>query len=99
MDQFDKKTNNKFEEENTMEEMNKKRERIEWWKKNWGWVFIPISIGVGFLIVYLINELIWSMRVTGSGTNWFTSGDWTPWGWLFFTVVLVICSRLFIKRL
>lgn len=83
----------------SFKEMYQKWETIVWWKKNWGWVCVPVSIGIGFLIVYLINELIWAMRVSGTGTNWFSSGDWTPFGWLFFTAGLVICSRIYIKRL
>lgn len=83
----------------SFKEKYKKWEKIRWWKKNWGLVFIPISIGVALLIVYLINELIWAATGPILETNWFTSGDWSFMGWLLISACLVLGSHLFIKRL
>ena len=79
----------------SFQEKYSKWKRIEWWQKNWAWICVPLAIGLGFLIVHLIDVLfVWPNK------DW-TKPDvvWEWWGLLLISGGLIGGTYAYIKTL
>lgn len=67
----------------------KRQDRINWWKRNWGWVFVPLDLFLTMVLSAFIANAI--LR---------RDGDWVYW--LIFVIILsglLYSSYAFIKSL